>query len=325
MIMGSTKKGLKRNNHTVPRSYLERFAGEHMQVSRLRLEDGVCKREPIKRSTVIRDFYLMETAAGQWSDAAEDAFGLIENDGIQAIREVADEGRWPLPSEHRAALAAWVALQYVRVPAIRQGGDEVADFMLKLSVAVNGKPRIRQVLTERLGRPPTAEEVDESWARLTDFDSYKVKQHPNRHLKLISDLGPKAAGHFYACAWWICRIQDQALLTADCPVVLVPRAGSEDDGVGLATAQMFLVPLDRRVGLVIQNVPGPDRELTASAEIAQTFNQQLVLNAHRSVFHHPDDQPLEGLHIPGVRVNEISVGGDPRDFLSPDGWRGGQS
>ncbi|MFE2433309.1 DUF4238 domain-containing protein [Streptomyces sp. NPDC059409] len=323
--MGSAKKDLKRNNHTVPRSYLERFAGEFKQVSRLRLEDGVCKDEPIKRSTVIRDFYLMETADGQWSDAAEDVFGVIENGGIQAIRAAVDDRIWPLPDKHRGALSVWVALQHVRVPAVRQGGDEVADFMLKLSVAVNGKPRIQQLLAERLGRPPTDEEVEAKWKKLTDFDSYKVKQHPNKHLKLINELGPRAAGHFYDSAWWICRFENEALLTTDCPVALVPRAGAEDDGVGLATAQMFLVPLDRRAGLVIQNCSGPDRELPASAEIAHSFNQQLVLNAHRSVFHHPDDQPLTGLHIPGVRVSEISIGADLKEFLSPDGWRGGKA
>ncbi|MFE9508647.1 DUF4238 domain-containing protein [Streptomyces anthocyanicus] len=323
--MGSTKKGLKRNNHTVPRSYLERFAGQFMQVSRLRLEDGVCKSEPIKRSTVVRDFYLMETADGHWSDAAEDAFGVIENGGIHAIRAAVDDRLWPLPGEHRAALSAWVALQYVRVPAIRQGGDEVADFVLKLSVAVNGKPRIRRILAERLGRPPTEEEVDGQWEKLTDFNSYKVKQHPNRHLKLIKELVPKVAGHFFNSAWWICRFESEALLTADCPVALVPRAGGEDDGVGLATAQMFLVPLDRRAGLVIQNCRGADREFSPSGEIAHTFNQQLVLNAHRSVFHHPDDQPLKGLHIPGVRVSEISIEADLKEFLLPEGWRGGKA
>lgn len=323
--MSSTKKDLKRNNHTVPRSYLERFAGEFKQVFRLRLEDGICKPEPIKRSTVVKNFYLMEDTAGQWSDAAEDAFGVIENGGIQAIRKAVDDRRWPLPDDHRAALSAWVALQYVRVPAIRQGADEVADFILKLSVAVNGKPRIRQVLAERLGRSPTDEEVEAQWENLTDFDSYKVKQHPNKHLKLINELVPKVAGHFYNSAWWICRFENDALLTADCPVALVPRDGVEGNGVGLATAQMFLVPLDRRAGLVIQNYAGLDRELPASPEIAHSFNQQLVLNAHRSVFHHPDDQPLKGLHIPKPRISEISIGADLEQFLMPDGWRGGNS
>ncbi|MEU1366614.1 DUF4238 domain-containing protein [Streptomyces sp. NPDC005803] len=319
--MGSSKKGLKRANHTVPRSYLERFADEHKQITKVRLGGGEGRREPIKRSTVIRDFYLMETASGEWTDAVEDAFGDIENKGIQAIRAIVDQREWPPAKEHRVALSMWAALQHVRVPAVRQQGDEIADYLLKLTIAVKGKPQIREVMEKSLGRPPTAGEVEERWQSLTDFDSYSVKQHPNYHLKLIKDLVPRTAAFFHSRSWGLCRFEKKTLLTSDSPLVLVPRPGDDPyEGVGLATAAGFLLPLDRRAALMIRGDEGADSRIPPTAHVAKTINQKVVLEAYRSVFHHPDDKILDGLVVPEPSTREVDIRGDLRGFLMPDGW-----
>ncbi|MFJ8057167.1 DUF4238 domain-containing protein [Streptomyces sp. NPDC096142] len=319
--MGSSKKGLKRANHTVPRSYLLRFADQQKQIMRVRLEDGSSRKEPVKRSTVVRDFYLMETASGEWTDEFEDALSELENAGIQAIRAIVDEDKWPPTPEHRMALAKWAALQHVRVPAVRQQGDEIADFLLKLNIAVKGKPQIRQVMEERLGRPPTEEEVEARWQQLSDFGSYSVKQHANAHMKLIGELMPRAAAHFHSRAWGLCRFERRALVTSDCPVALVPSADAHpDDGVGLATAAGFLLPLDRRAFLVINGEEGEDYRLRPHTSLARSFNQKIVFDARLSVFHHPEDSPLEGLVLPKPTTREMDISGDLQAFLMPEGW-----
>ncbi|MFD8685336.1 DUF4238 domain-containing protein [Streptomyces sp. NPDC059651] len=319
--MGSSKKGLKRANHTVPRSYLERFADEQKQITKVRLGGGDGRREPIKRSTVVTDFYLMETAPGEWTDAFEDALGDIENKGIQAIRAIVDEGDWPPAEEHRVALSMWAALQHVRVPSIRQQGDEIADYLLKLTIAVKGKPQIREVMEKTLGRPPTEEEVEARWVSLTDFDSYSVKRHPNSHLKLINELMPRTAAFFHSRSWGLCRFQRKALLTSDSPLVMVPAPGDDPyEGVGLATAAGFLLPLDRHAALVIRGDEGDDSRIPASAYLAKTINQKVVLEAHRNVFHHPEDTVLDGLVVPQPSAREMDIRGDLSSFLMPDGW-----
>ena len=319
--MGSSKEGLKRANHTVPKSYLARFADQQKQIMRVRLEDGTSRREPVKRSTVVRDFYLMETASGEWTDEFEDALGELENAGIQAIRAIVDDGQWPPAPKHRVALAMWAALQHVRVPAIRQQGDEIADFLLKLTIAVKGKPQIREVMEKRLGRPATEEEVEARWQQLTDFDSYSVKKHANAHLRLIGELMPRAAAHFHSRAWGLCQFERRALVTSDCPVALVPSADARpDDGVGLATAAGFLLPLDRRAFLVIRGEEGEDFRLRPHTSLARSFNQKIVLDARHSVFHHPEDNPLVGLVVPKAATREMDIRGDLQAFLMPEGW-----
>lgn len=78
--------------------------------------------------------------------------------------------------------------------------------------------------------------------------------------------------------------------------------------VGLATADLFVVPLSRRLGLTIQPrtrlerypvdpASVPDFAHDGTTAIARSLNQETVGRARRYVYHHPEDQPLTGLHI----------------------------
>jgi hypothetical protein len=61
-------------------------------------------------------------------------------------------------------------------------------------------------------------------------------------------------------------------------------------------------------------VGGQDARLPGSTAFAKSFNQRLAAGARRAIFHHPDDDPLHGLELPGPRDRELRAP-DPADFL----------
>lgn len=108
------------------------------------------------------------------------------------------------------------------------------------------------------------------------------------------------------------------LITTDTPVVLM-KGPEGDPGlpIGTATAGGVLVPLDRRMALIMGEPHAEDLRLSGSTSIARALNQRLVWDARRAAFHHPDDNPLEGLELPQPRDREVTST-DPRTFLTDD-------
>ncbi|MFE3580742.1 DUF4238 domain-containing protein [Streptomyces vinaceus] len=321
--MGKTgQQPIKRRHHTVPKFYLSRFANERDQIIRVPLPGDKRATVSINNASVVKDFYLLETSRGVFTDAIEDELGDIEGEAATAFHAVIDLAQWPPTDEHRRAIAKWAATQHVRVPRMRQRGDEIADLTLKMQVAVGGKPQARRLMEKTEKREISNEEVEKWWKKISNFDSYHVRQHPNTHLQLMLNLMPRAAWHFFNRPWGLMRFSRRALITGDDPVVLNPRDGASPyEGVGLVTAGSFLIPLDRRVALVINNTShGDDYELEPSTFMANQINQMVALNAHRAIFHHPDDNPLKPLVIPKPADREMTPSSGPEDFLMPDGW-----
>lgn len=153
------------------------------------------------------------------------------------------------------------------------------------------------------------------WEAMTAFDEYTLDAHPNAHIQTMSDLLPGTTRLFYSRAWNLVQFERKALITTDTPVVLLSGPGQDPSmPIGLATAGGVLVPLDRRVALIMGEV-GVDDELThGSAVIAQSLNQRLAHEARRYVFHHPEDSPLQGIVLPEPRTQEVETD-DPGSFL----------
>jgi hypothetical protein len=300
-------KKLKRRHHTVPRSHLARFAHDG-QMTRVELPGD--KRHPISicDATVERDFYLITRGDGSRSDELEDHFGRIEDLAAQSVREIVDRGTWPISTEARANIAAWAALQYLRTQTQRQVSHEIADAGFKMLIAAGGKDQIRQSIEYADGRPATNEDVDQAWDRLTAFDNYVITPENGLHLKALGNLLEPTTGQFFDSSWQLIRFTRKALVTTDAPVVLLPRpASTPSRRVGLAKAGGVVVPLDRRVGLLMTLTGGPDEVLPGTTAWAKQLNQWLAYAARRAIYHHPDDNPLDGIELPEPRGRELHI------------------
>lgn len=123
----ASKKQLKRRNHTVNKSYLRRFANGDGQLMQVELPGDKRVLVSITDATVYKNFYLLRLPDGTETDAAEDAFSVVESAATEAIRSLVDHGTWPIPSRVRQDIAGWAALQYLRGPWVRQLGREIAE------------------------------------------------------------------------------------------------------------------------------------------------------------------------------------------------------
>lgn len=85
-----------------------------------------------------------------------------------------------------------------------------------------------------------------------------------------------------ARSWGLMRFERHTLLIPDHPVTLIRDKASR---------------------------PGP----------ASALNERFAWNARKELFHHPDDNPLNGVELPPVRDRETQVSQPPENFLLPDG------
>lgn len=105
----------------------------------------------------------------------------------------------------------------------------------------------------------------------------------------------------YFAAWNIWTFDGPVLLTSDAPVA--PWSPPRPDGlpVGIADARHVYLPLNRRTVLVVTDRlqdAVPDRAVRqTSAALAARVKRAVASGAHRWIYHHPDDRPLDGLRL----------------------------
>lgn len=284
--------------------HLRRFADDRDQVMEVVLHGEVRRRVSTRKAARQRSFYTAELEDGTQTDALEDSFGSIEGAAANAIREVVDGGLWPIEGETRAAIAMWVALQYLRTPAVRRQGEEMADTLLKLQIAAGGKRQLRRVLEQQQSGPVSDEVLEDEWRLTSDFDSYRVRTHPNQHLRTIVDAMPGLTRVTFARGWQLMRFRRRFLITSDNPVVVAVHPDDPMGNAGLVSAGSVYVPLDRRVGLVMGELEADDKQRDGTTSWWRTLNYEMAFNARQCVFHHPDDD-IAGTPLPEPRDQEM--------------------
>lgn len=295
-----------RRQHVVSRFYLNGFANDSNGIRRVTLPGDESHLLSTTNAGVIKDFYTVTLPDGTQSDAFEQAFGQVEGPAAEALRAI-ESGEWPVAGERRAALAEWIALQHLRSEDVRASQGTIDAELIRLIVGTSGKAALRRVIETAEGREIPDDELDREWRDITKSGGPTLIPDTVKHIKLLVSLLDGTTGYLHDCHWSVFRFSRRALVTSDHPVSLT--AGPDHPswrGVGLATADMFLVPLARRLALAIQprhRLPAgrgvvPDTVQQGTTLIARSINQETVLRARRYIYHHPDDSPLVGLHLP---------------------------
>ena len=286
--MAAGTRQLKRRNHTVNKSYLRRFADTRGCLKRITLPGDVQVTVSIDDATVVKNFYVVQLDDGSESDEAEDLFSAVEGNAVTAIRTLVDQRVWPIPSDTRTAIAEWVALQYLRVPWVRQLTREIAEGFFGV-----GTP-----FTTGSGNRITMRMPAEDVGRLSG---------PGLHIELIKRQATWVAGMLYERSWILTFYERKSLATSDTPVVLRPSPDHPVEmGVGIANAGEIHVPLDRRVALSMGDSSSGDYRVAGVTKTALYLNDATAKNARRYVFHHPDDDPLRDLTLPEPRKHELA-------------------
>lgn len=322
-----------RRQHTVSRFYLKGFADESGIVRRVAVPSRDVVDLSVNSASVIKDFYTVRLLDGSLSDIFEKAFGQIEG-GAAAAHQQLLEGTWPIRGESRLNLATWIALQHLRTEGTRGDHEVIRASMIRLLVGISGKEALRAHIEQAEGHDVSDSQLEREWDDLTKPGGPDLEPDVEAHIDTILTLLPGFSAYLADCHWTLYRFQRRCLATSDHPVSLcVSDQHPKFMGVGIANTDLFVVPMARRVAIGIQPrqrliAAGfasqfadhvPDFVAPASTKLARAMNQETAARVRRYLYHHPDDEPFEGLWIreddsaPGMREPNID------HFIRPEG------
>ncbi|WP_433462717.1 DUF4238 domain-containing protein [Spirillospora sp. CA-128828] len=304
-----------RRHHVVSRFYLRYFADELDRVTTVMLPGERTFTQNIANASVQTDFYTVIDNDGHESDLAEQALSQIETLAADAWRELA-AGVWPLPEEHREAMAAWLALQLLRGSGVRNSMSEIATHALLLETIIGGRRRVREAL-QAAGEPADDETVDREWVGFFK-NPLRAQVHANHHVQHLAQLLPRVTQSLLDRSWLLTVFQRKTLATSDHPVFVVPNddATGMGMGTGVENATVLHAPLTRRHSLAMYPPSAVPPEISAHerdvrvagvAAVALFSNSCVVNSARRFLFHHPKDTPLAGFDLPQPREREVAV------------------
>ena len=179
-------------------SHLRYFANNNERVTTVMLPGERTFLQSIGDASVQTGYYTVIDQEGQQSDAAEQALALVEAHAAAAWREVA-AGVWPLPDEHRASLAAWVALQLLRGTSVRNSMSELASHALLLEVILGGRARLRAALIAA-GEPIDDHTVNQEWVGLFE-NPLRAEARAEHHMQHLADLLPRVTQSLFDRSW----------------------------------------------------------------------------------------------------------------------------
>jgi hypothetical protein len=325
-----------RRQHTVSRFYLKGFADEAGNIRRVSLPGEPSIVLSTRDATVIKDFYTVTLPDGSLSDVFERAFGEIESSAAEALGRIL-AGAWPIEGEAREAFATWVALQHLRSEDVRSGQGYMNAEMIRLIVGVSGKEALRSLIQCSESRPVSDDELDYEWRDITKPGGPDIIPDANQHVRLLTSLLPTTAAYLRDCHWTLFRFDRRSIATSDHPVTLaVAPDHPRWQGVGIATAELFLVPLSRRAALTIQprrrfpQLPTwvervPDFIKKGTTAIARSINQETAARARKYVYHHPGEAPLERLYLPNPETRDRPSISNAEGLIREEGLFSGMS
>lgn len=315
-----------RRHHLVSNFYLKGFANDRGHVIQTDLGDGSHHPVSTDDATVIRDFNTITLEDGERSDVVERHFSTIEGPASNALSDLL-AGLWPIRGEQRHALASWMGLQMMRGSGVRSRQNELFAQMIRLMVGVSGREALRGLIEAAEELPISDEDLEAEWADLTQASGPNVIPDVLFHSQMIVQLLPLHRRMLIDGRWTLVRFERRALITSDHPVAFYPRPDLEPwESLALATAAGITVPLSRKIGLQIgfDRVPDmPEMVIPPTTVIAKDFNNQTMRNARRFLYHHPDDDILDGIELPAMRSGELMP--VPDHFIRDEGIFAGVS
>jgi hypothetical protein len=255
-----------KRHHTVSQFYLRRFADVNHQVMRVPLGANVKPhRVNVINVAVESYFYQAVLSDGSVTPEIEKRLSAMEAEWGPAIGAFVGGDS---SQRVRASVASWVAMQFLRTTWVREEIRAASE-------------RIGEIMDRHGGRPA-------GW-----------RWHPNVHLTGMLNAHRQIVDILLGRAWSVVSFKRKGLITSDNPVVLLPKPDADESTpLAMASNGGVYVPLDRRMGLLLTEHDF-GVELPGTTARAREYNQWAAWNAHRAVFHHPDDHAiLDQIELP---------------------------
>jgi Protein of unknown function (DUF4238) len=291
-----------RRHHTVPKSYLRRFANTAEQVTVVSRDDLSRKfTASIDDILAERDFYAFETEDGSSSYEAEELFSTFEHDASQALTRVI-AGAFPPTEQDRVHISVFVAAQFLRGWDMREA-MAVPFVHVGQMIAMNAtKESVRAFFRRTEDREPSDEEVRDYVDFAKDTTGYRIEVHPNELIRQLLQSIPGLANMAFARTWQLLRTEEGHFLTSDAPVSTWTHQKNRHPfygSGGFGMSDELSLPIDRQHALVLaHDAPAGEVVRDVGLDHVRALNRRTATSGRRYIIHHPDDEPLLGMELP---------------------------
>ncbi|HQZ33586.1 MAG TPA: DUF4238 domain-containing protein [Ilumatobacteraceae bacterium] len=283
-----------RRQHHVPRFYLKRFADRGRLVAYDRAAENSRQFISVKKAAQSPGFYDVPTRNGP-SDGVEQALSQVESLSGSIVKSLIEDGVRSLAPSDRYRMAIFMAMQIVRGPDLTDNFFAATrEFeSLRAAATTDGvKAQVAALLAISVDDLPEPTE-DRIFPDPADAP-------PEWFMRAaaVGLLAEPIAEWLFVRRWASLDLGAAGLITSDRPVVFYRVGNNDGEPTGIGNADLVIMPLSRRVALLVANDDFDFESLGNHANVGEVFNKIVAVSSHRWVFHHPDDALPADLKLP---------------------------
>ena len=197
--------------------------------------------------------------------------------------------------------------------------------LVRLEIGAGGRSNVKRWISKNLGFDANDEQAQRIWDQATQPGGPPITLPVAVHIEHMIETARELAKYIATRPWSLYRFDRRSLLICDAPVSLIrnPKDDASQLGVGFATAWGIAIPINRKLGLlmndptaVLERLDMDDprigriraavvRGSVDSVEIGTTaierlFNEHTAGSAREYIYCHPDDERFvpNDLHEP---------------------------
>ena len=331
-------------HHYVPQAYLRGFATEKGRINVVPYDRS---RKPfvssVKNVAAQTHFYTVDGLAQP--DEFEKSLSVLEANASEIIRNF-ESGKFPPSETDRELFSYYLAIQTVRGPDTRKTMESLSAQMTRLEIGIGGQQNLGKWIRNNLGIEPTPEQERRIWEEATQPGGPPITLSNLAHIQYLIDAAQELVPYIMGRPWVLARFHRRSLITSDAPVSLIRNPRDEEwQGVGFATAWGISFPINRKLGLLMndpmtlledRSPEDPfveetrtaiyrglyDRKEHGSTAMEKLFNEHTVSTAREYVYHHPEDAHFVPSKLPKPSSVNLRAGGLANTEFNGEPWFG---
>ena len=314
-----------KRHHTTPILHLKHFTDANGQVWTYDAETSYTRPAAPRNTAVQTHFYSAEDVGGTIDTRIEEYLSKVESAAAPVYEELL-RGELPEGSQARADFATFLALMYVRTPAMRRMHGEGYGRYLQILVYAHAlddrifERTIKGFERER-GEPLDPETKKRLRSDMLDPAGYALEIPKEKTFGALN-IADKLAPIFYKMRWSLVVAEHGYFLTSDHPLVrtVEPRAYHRmygDHGFLNKTAEVSF-PLSPKVILILSwDETALGRGVLGRIHVT-ALNRVRAAYCDRYLYAHVRDKRLEKLaaEFKGSRPGMTTLGFGPKKFAA---------
>jgi hypothetical protein len=279
-------------HHYVPKFELSYFANDEM-VWVYDRETGEIRRQNIRNTTAISNYYSFTLPSGETVKDLEEALSVAEGIAAPIIRKI-DKGEWRLTPEERWEFSAYLALKWTRTPTQQRKIEALFEALVKIEarkLALNEEKFNKVMDSLELDTGEKIEDRESQRKFMLDIDGYGVETTRLTSLQMMVRNLKETYEVIYGMRWIFRYVpKGKGLVTSDNPFFVKSFLETDNPlGFGLFSPHTItFVTLTPRVCLTLINTNTGQGAGKMTGDMVNDLNSDIALFSARFVISHEE-------------------------------------